>query len=613
MRQPAQQPPSLTRRRLEELFGIDRRTMALFRVGLGCVLLGDLATRARHLSALYTDQGMLPRAVFLAECPESWLPSLHLLTGSPPGQVVLFLLATVSALSLLAGYRTRLATVACWVLLYSVRARNPFVLTGSSAVLLQMLLWSIFLPLGMYWSVDRALDTSGRPPPQRVLSVASFGLMAHIGMIYVFSTYFKAGPAWRTDLTALYYGLNIDSITTPIGIALIPHLRLLKGLTLGVWLLEAAGPIGAFSPLFFGPLRCFVVLCFMALHVGIALCFDIGMFPYTMLVAWTVWIPGWFWDRAVPARGSRARQNLCIYYDGDCGFCLRMVRLLHTFLLLHESRYAPAQSDPAIAEVLERENSWVVVAHDGARYLRFEAFIYLCRCSPLLWFLVPLLRLAPVARVGDAVYRAMAHRRETLGGVARWLTLRPQPLPSRPRRWVGIFVTTALLVFVLMFNVASVVSTPVRRRIFSPRLERLGRLLQLQQGWAMFSPEPRKEDGWLVMVSVLADGTLVDLSRDGAPVDWTKPPLVSAMFPTQRMWTYHMSLLDRRSMEGQPLFREYGRYVLDRWNTAHDGTQQARELLIFWMRERTPPPGGQPQEPAQPILVYTHGTDRVGV
>ena len=45
---------------LREIFGIDLRTMALFRVGLGALLLADLALRARDLTAHYTDAGILP-------------------------------------------------------------------------------------------------------------------------------------------------------------------------------------------------------------------------------------------------------------------------------------------------------------------------------------------------------------------------------------------------------------------------------------------------------------------------------------------------------------------------------------------------------------------------
>ena len=37
--------------RLRDVFGIDLRTLALFRIGLGTLLLADLALRARDLTA----------------------------------------------------------------------------------------------------------------------------------------------------------------------------------------------------------------------------------------------------------------------------------------------------------------------------------------------------------------------------------------------------------------------------------------------------------------------------------------------------------------------------------------------------------------------------------
>ena len=64
-----------------EVFGIDLRTLALFRVGLAVLLLADLALRARDLSAHYTDAGILPRAEAL-NVLSSGAFSLHLLNGT---------------------------------------------------------------------------------------------------------------------------------------------------------------------------------------------------------------------------------------------------------------------------------------------------------------------------------------------------------------------------------------------------------------------------------------------------------------------------------------------------------------------------------------------------
>jgi len=102
-----------------EIFGIDLRTLALFRAGLATLLLVDLALRARDLTAHYTDFGVMPRAVQSTNLdPFAW--SVHLVNGTAWFQAVLFCAAALFAVMLFAGYRTRLATVMSWALLLSV-------------------------------------------------------------------------------------------------------------------------------------------------------------------------------------------------------------------------------------------------------------------------------------------------------------------------------------------------------------------------------------------------------------------------------------------------------------------------------------------------------------
>ena len=47
---------------LAQLFGVDLRSLALFRVAIAVVVLVDLVVRADDLTALYTDVGVLPRS-----------------------------------------------------------------------------------------------------------------------------------------------------------------------------------------------------------------------------------------------------------------------------------------------------------------------------------------------------------------------------------------------------------------------------------------------------------------------------------------------------------------------------------------------------------------------
>ena len=150
------------------IFGIDLRTLALYRVCLALIIIMDLVARARDLTAHYSDEGVLPRAALLGDIGQ-WAPSLHLISGSPKIQALLFMLAGVVALALLVGYRTRAATILSWLLLLSLQARNPAIMQGGDMLLYLLLFWGIFLPLDARFSVDAALNEDVQTRPERLL------------------------------------------------------------------------------------------------------------------------------------------------------------------------------------------------------------------------------------------------------------------------------------------------------------------------------------------------------------------------------------------------------------------------------------------------------------
>src|SRR5438094_7542162 len=70
------------RAKAAEFFSIDLRSLALFRITAGLIILVDLAMRMQDLRGHYTDQGVWPRALALREmAPRRWYFSLHLLGG----------------------------------------------------------------------------------------------------------------------------------------------------------------------------------------------------------------------------------------------------------------------------------------------------------------------------------------------------------------------------------------------------------------------------------------------------------------------------------------------------------------------------------------------------
>ena len=90
--------PALRSPRLHGVFGIDLRTLALFRAVLSAVLLYDLLRRLTDVSALYSDLGVLPRN-WLVQIDAPWHWSLYLANGTP---LITGLLLCVQVLAALA-------------------------------------------------------------------------------------------------------------------------------------------------------------------------------------------------------------------------------------------------------------------------------------------------------------------------------------------------------------------------------------------------------------------------------------------------------------------------------------------------------------------------------
>ena len=69
--------------RVGDVFAVDVRSLALFRVALGALLLADLVVRSFDFRAHYTDIGVLPRWALLQHQSE-WYFSLHMTSGAWP-------------------------------------------------------------------------------------------------------------------------------------------------------------------------------------------------------------------------------------------------------------------------------------------------------------------------------------------------------------------------------------------------------------------------------------------------------------------------------------------------------------------------------------------------
>jgi hypothetical protein len=289
-------------------FGLDLRSLALYRILLGFFVLCDLFWRIQDLGVHYTDNGILSRLAFFQELAHPWSFSLHFSNGGSFFIGVLFLFHAFCALMVLLGKRTRLFTFLLFVMTVSVHNRNWFLNNGGDDVLRAILFISIFLPWGEKFSQDYL---SGN---KRVcVSFWSLTLFFQAFAIYFFGYILKNSAIWRSEFTALQYAGNLDIFSTSIGIWLRQFPGLMKALTIYTIFLEYFGPLllvfgwifKKHSPL----VRMLVVILFVSLHVGIFTMMNIGLFPFYCIALWCAFIPSDFWDRWFPSFQSFLKRH----------------------------------------------------------------------------------------------------------------------------------------------------------------------------------------------------------------------------------------------------------------------------------------------------------------
>jgi hypothetical protein len=489
----AHAPRSTIRARVADLFALDLRSLALFRICLGLLLIGDLVIRSFDLTAHYTDDGVMPRS----EMPEKWPRLLHSLGGSAGFEAMLFVIAGLVALALAAGYRTTLSAFLSWLLLHSLFGRNYLILQGGDAFLRVVLFWAMFLPLGARWSVDAVRASAPKRPPDRVHSVAAAGYILQICFLYWFTAALKSSPVWWRDGTAVYYALSIEQFATPLGKYLLNFPELLRVLTFATLALEVLGPLLLFVPYFAGPIRLGVVVSFVLFHLfGLGLCLELGPFPYVCAVAWLALLPTWFWERG---------------------------------WVLSATRWVQARSATA------------------------------------------------------------------------WPEFVPQPAPASSERPVAVTAPVTMnilagffIIYIFLWNVRMLFPEESRPSL-PEQVEVVGDLFGVSQFWNMFAPAPLTEDGWYVVEGVLQDGSRVDLFRDGAPIVWEKPELVSALYQTER-WRKYMMNLWNEEFESERI--HYLQYLRRDWDGRHrDVLRKLKRIKMYFMLKVTPPPGHEPSAP----------------
>jgi len=633
---------SWTQRLIRFYFTIDLRSLGLFRILFAGVLIYDWALRWPNLEAFYTSFGVLPI--------ESPLPKaggvyhFSLLDGftSLPMVQFAFLCGLIFYVGLLLGYRTRLFQILSCLFLISVINRNTMIRTGGDIVMVTMSIWGLFLPLGARFSLDavraslrreRAGGSSRSPLAETGTacrpSLAAFAAVLQIGLIYFLTAVDKTGETWWSEGTAVYYAMHVDQFATPAARWLTEApLPVVQFLTWSSLLLEYAVLPLILLPIFQPWLRRLAIVSLVGLHMGIWVTMHLGNFPFVMMSLYALLLMPRDWQQIGQVM-SRFSRPVTLYFDEQCPLSQGGVRLVTVLDRFQRIRMVPLSEAAEIADGTELHRlrqevqQWGIVVYDEANQVletRSAALAAIAGGLPLPFHILRLIRLPGIAFLADEGFSFVSARRASLAAGLGWKgetvfqqadcsgagALEPPWLLRLRDRGFGL-VETAAAGFVLTCVLYASYNYNLSRawkweRVPEPEPIRAFTLAtQLLHDWHMFAPNPMRNDGWWVIEGETLSGKKID-PLTGREPDWTKPASQAAMFDVS--WRKYLSRINEGRHRDHRLY--LGKYLTRRNHRDTPPEERLRRFHLYFVQERTQPPGSSQPFPTRRIHLWRH-------
>jgi predicted DCC family thiol-disulfide oxidoreductase YuxK len=596
----------------------DLRSLALMRILLGLLLVGDLLPRIAQVDALYSNDGVLTNhyALFRPLAPYQF--SFYFAVSSTRDVTVVFLLTLVVYLLFTAGYRTRLFHILSFVCVTSLHARNLLAELPSDALLHVWMAWSLFLPLGARFSVDRLRtslrerrekspgELNERPlAPFSVTSVAALGVVLQLSAVHIAAAIRQSGPTW-SDGTAFHYALHHNLWATSAGAWLGKTVSLdsLKQLTGAYRMSEIALGVLTLLPLVW--VRRATLLLLVLFHVISRALFRVGPYDLAVLAAAPILISTRDWA-AMRAWYARRKRALIVYFDADCGICLMICRWLVRFDGLERLTFAANTSDAAPPEVKAAAAETVVVREEkgGRTFMKSRALAAIFASLPFGAPASLLLRAPGIAQLTDAVYERIAKNR---AAISVWLGFQACGVPQahsaarvpRASPWRNIARTVvtvrelaaagflglcgvALWHGILPEHKAPNLAEPVVAAISYPRIA---------QKWGLFTPDPPKDLGVVVVDAWNGRGLRFDPLTGNPPRESPEPDAKPefAERPSPLMSAYFTNI----SRSENAVYLDGLRDYVNRVGDERPPSDRPTAYTVSWVEIPIAPPEGAP-------------------
>lgn len=583
---------------MKKIFYADLRTLALVRFSLGLIVFYDFFRKLSYAQVFYSDSGILSRSVLLGKFHNIWKPSLLFLNGSTTFAVLLLVIGMIASLFYIFGVRTKISNFLMWIILISFHERFSLALNAGDILVTLLLFWSFFLPMGAVASWDSVYrkEEESLPVNYQTTSIFTIAWIGQIFFIYIFTFLYKWHPNWYREGTTLYYALQLESFTTPIGQWLLNFPKLLKVLSISTLWLEGMGPWLLLLPFWNSQFRYIIMAAFIGLHIGIGITLEVGTFVPTCITLWLFLLPSDFWEWAKKkALKSIPKTTYQVYYDKDCGFCRRMANIFVNIFCCQNVIVQSSESDSKVHKLIVQENSWAGKNDKGEILFHWDNFRELLRYSPL-FGVSKALRFLPLG-IGKRLYYLVANNRPffarlmgRVGHSALWLR------PGKLLTSLGLFFF--LLAF--LYNLDGYSNGKPFR--LNKHLRNTSILLRLDQKWNMYAPYPSRIEGWFVADGTLKNGQKVDPWRN-KPVDFSRPKNIGDEF-SSNVWRKVMLRFQQKDKYDYLLY--LGKYICRRWNNKIQTENYKLESFdLYFMKEISHGPNESPK-PIEKIKLWGH-------